>query len=83
MFHLALAGGLAHAAIQAAHDRGARTVVLGGGCFYNRVLSDALTLQLRDAGLAVARPQAVSCGDAGLALGQAWVAACTVAARAS
>lgn len=85
MFHLALASGLAHAAIRAATQANpqansqAATVVLGGGCFYNRVLSDLLTQQLRDAGLAVARPQGISCGDAGLALGQAWVAACTVA----
>ncbi len=78
-FHLALVNGLAHTAIHAARTRGLRDVVLGGGCFMNRVLSSQLTRRLQDAGFAVHQPQAMSCGDAGLALGQAWVAACTIA----
>ncbi|MEV4782074.1 carbamoyltransferase HypF, partial [Burkholderia sp. LMU1-1-1.1] len=51
-----------------------RTVALGGGCFFNRLLSERLAAQLVRRGLRVARAHAVSCGDAGLALGQAWVA---------
>jgi len=78
MFHLALAGGLAHAAIHAAHLNGVHTVVLGGGCFFNRLLNRLLCAQLADAGLAVAQPRSLSCGDAGLALGQAWIAATTL-----
>lgn len=74
-FHLGLAAGLAQAAIAAAREHGCREVVLAGGCFLNRLLSARLDAALRDAGLAVLRPQRVSCGDAGLALGQAWVAA--------
>lgn len=74
-FHLALAHGLAASAIAAAQARGLRTVVLGGGCFFNRLLSERVSSELQAAGLAVHRPQALSCGDAGLALGQAWVAA--------
>ena len=50
-------------------------VLLGGGCFANRLLSARLTQRLTAMGLAVFSAQAVSCGDAGLALGQAWVAA--------
>lgn len=76
LFHLALASGLAQAAGQAARRHGAATVVLGGGCFFNRLLSQQLSQALTDAGLRVARPASLSCGDAGLALGQAWVAAC-------
>jgi len=80
MFHLGLAGALAHSAILAARARGTRTVVLGGGCFLNRILTDRLTRALEQAGLMVLRPQRVSCGDAGLALGQAWAAGCMLKA---
>lgn len=78
-FHHALADGLADAAAGAAHERGCDTVVFGGGCFLNRVLSERLARQLQAAGLAVHAPRQAPCGDAGLALGQAWVAACSVA----
>jgi hydrogenase maturation protein HypF len=81
-FHLALAQGLVQAALQAARDNGARVVALGGGCFFNRLLSREVTAGLQAAGLAVLRPQQASCGDAGLALGQAWVAAHTMALQA-
>lgn len=73
-FHLALSDALADWAIRATTARGSRTVCLGGGCFFNRVLRERLTARLQDAGLAVFRPIDKSCGDAGLALGQAWVA---------
>lgn len=82
-FHHALADGLADAAVRAAHERGVETVVFGGGCFLNRVLSERLAMQLQAAGLAVHAPRQTPCGDAGLALGQAWVAACTVAAASA
>jgi hydrogenase maturation protein HypF len=49
-------------------------VLLGGGCFFNRLLSKRVKAGLQAAGLNVARPVSISCGDAGLALGQAWVA---------
>ena len=81
LFHMGLANGLAHSAIAAAREHGTSTIVLGGGCFLNQVLSDHLSSALRAAGLIVLRPQASGCGDAGLALGQAWVAACTVRAE--
>jgi len=73
-FHLALSQGLAAAAVQAARDAGAADVALVGGCFYNRLLDRLLAGTLEAAGLAVHRP-AAGCGDAGLALGQAWAAA--------
>jgi hydrogenase maturation protein HypF len=79
-FHLGLVNGLADSAIAAARRCGTRTVVLGGGCFFNKVLLVRLSAALSDAGLVVLRPEGVGCGDAGLALGQAWVAACTVEA---
>lgn len=73
-FHLALADVLADWAHRAARQHGCTTVCLGGGCFANHILCERLTARLQSAGLAVLRPQAHSCGDAGLALGQAWVA---------
>ena len=78
-FHLALADGLAAAAAAAAQQHDVNLVVLGGGCFMNRVLGERLAARLQRLGLAVQAPRQVSCGDAGLALGQAWVAACTLA----
>jgi hydrogenase maturation protein HypF len=80
-FHHALADGLADAAAQAARERGCGSVVLGGGCFMNRILTERLSADLQRRGLAVHAPRCTPCGDAGLALGQAWVAACTVAHR--
>ncbi|MBI2746298.1 Kae1-like domain-containing protein [Hydrogenophaga sp.] len=74
-FHLALADALADWATRAANERGCRSVCLGGGCFFNRVLRERLTQRLQATGLRVHRPLDKGCGDAGLALGQAWVAA--------
>ena len=73
-FHLALADALADWAHRAARQHGCATVCLGGGCFANRILCERVTARLQSAGLTVLRPEAHSCGDAGLALGQAWVA---------
>jgi hydrogenase maturation protein HypF len=73
-FHLALADALADWAQRAAHAHGCATVCLGGGCFANRILRERVTARLQSAGLAVRCPGVNSCGDAGLALGQAWVA---------
>ncbi|HEV6968833.1 carbamoyltransferase HypF [Roseateles sp.] len=73
-FHVSLAGALADWAAAAARETGVRTVCLGGGCFFNAVLSARLAERLASHGLRVLRPRATNCGDAGLALGQAWVA---------
>ncbi len=76
-FHLALAAGLAHCATEVALQRGIRKVVLSGGCFANRVLRQTLRRHLERADVEVIEPQWMGCGDEGLALGQAWLAACT------
>lgn len=78
LFHAGLADALADATVAAAARDGLHDVAFGGGCFFNRLLSQRLSARLTAAGLRVHRPQAVSCGDAGLALGQAWVAAATI-----
>ncbi|AQY66216.1 Kae1-like domain-containing protein [Pseudomonas veronii] len=72
LFHLTLAAALAD---WVEHQSTTLPVLLGGGCFANRLLSARLTQRLSARGLPVFSAQAVSCGDAGLALGQAWVAA--------
>lgn len=74
-FHVSLAHSLADWAAVAAREAGTRTVCLGGGCFFNAVLTSHLVGRLVSQGLRVLTPRSTSCGDAGLALGQAWVAA--------
>ena len=73
-FHLAMAGGLAHAAVKAANHHRIGQVGLTGGCFANQVLRNTLRTHLGRAALQVIEPQWVGCGDEGLALGQAWLA---------
>jgi len=70
--HLMLAHALADWAAHAAHQADCRIVCLGGGCFMNGILTREVTARLESLGLRVLRPQVTSCGDAGLALGQAW-----------
>jgi hydrogenase maturation protein HypF len=74
-FHLSLAQGLADWAAAAAATTGSGAVCLGGGCFFNALLHARVTQRLQQHGLRVLAPRTVSCGDAGLALGQAWIAA--------
>jgi hydrogenase maturation protein HypF len=74
-FHGALAQGLARAAGVAAQQTGAMQLALAGGCFFNRLLCAELHAAVAGQGLTVWQPQQFSCGDAGLALGQAWAAA--------
>ena len=74
-FHLMLAEALADWAAHAARQADCRTVCLGGGCFMNAILTREVTARLESLGLRVLRPQITNCGDAGLALGQAWVVA--------
>jgi len=77
-FHLTLAAALCQRTIALARAHQITSVALGGGCFFNRILKDAIVVQLESAGLKVWQTQSLSCGDAGLALGQAWVAGHTV-----
>ncbi|MEM5432605.1 Hydrogenase maturation protein hypF1 (plasmid) [Cupriavidus taiwanensis] len=72
VFHLALAEALAH---WAAHAAQGRVVLFGGGCFANPLLTAHLRESLAARGVHTLMPETVPCGDAGLALGQAWVAA--------
>ncbi len=74
LFHGALAAGLVQAAVQATAQHGTRTLVLAGGCFHNRLLQRLVTEGCAAHGIACVPPLSAGCGDAGLALGQAWLA---------
>lgn len=78
-FHLALADALVAGVLHARdhwHGPGPapQRVALSGGCFFNRLLRERVQQGLHAAGLVTALPTHRGCGDAGLALGQAWVA---------
>ncbi|MBK9439831.1 MAG: carbamoyltransferase HypF [Comamonadaceae bacterium] len=73
-FHLTLADALSQHTIALARAHQITDVALGGGCFFNQILKKAIVVRLEAAGLKVLQTQSLSCGDAALALGQAWVA---------
>lgn len=75
LFHGTLVEGLAAWVTAAAAETGVATVALGGGCFFNKVLTAGLCQRLTEAGLRPLTAIKASPGDAGLSLGQAWIAA--------
>lgn len=78
-FHTSVIEMLARAAELVVQRTGYRRIVLSGGCFHNVRLRGGLLATLRSRGMAVAAHQRVSTGDAGLALGQAVIAAAITA----
>lgn len=78
-FHNTVVELLAAAALMAREITGLNDVVLSGGCFVNRYLTERLTDRLEQAGLAIWTHQRVPCNDGGIALGQAAVAAAWLA----
>jgi len=71
LFHSTLAAALAAWVGAASAGSGIRAVVLGGGCFMNRVLAAKLRVLLEAAGLTVFEARQAPANDGGLALGQA------------
>lgn len=69
-FHRWLAAGISRLVKGCAARTGLKTVVLAGGCMYNRILLDGLMTRLAGNGLRVFAGQEVPAGDGGLALGQ-------------
>ena len=81
-FHEALALLLAEAAVDESRATGLTRVVLSGGCFANRLLTERCCHHLKLRGLAAFIHRRVPTGDGGLALGQAVVAAARLAEEA-
>jgi hydrogenase maturation protein HypF len=65
---------LAETIVAVAQRAGLERVVLGGGCFQNRLLLEGTVRRLRTAGLRPFWPHRVPPNDGGLALGQLYVA---------
>jgi hydrogenase maturation protein HypF len=78
LFHATVAHGLAVWLIRAAAQQGMDTIVLGGGCFLNKVLTNALLPNLAIQGLRVLTARQLAPGDSAISLGQAWVAMQTI-----
>jgi hydrogenase maturation protein HypF len=74
LFHGTLIAGLADWIGISAKQAGQTDIVLGGGCFMNRVLAEGLGRALRDRGLVPWFARAVPANDGGLSLGQAAMA---------
>ena len=74
LFHGTLAAALTDWAAGAAERTGLSRVALSGGCLFNRVLRQEMTRRLSALGLTPMLAVAVSPGDPGISLGQAWVA---------
>jgi hydrogenase maturation protein HypF len=74
LFHGTLIAGLAEWIGGYAAETDTTDVVLGGGCFMNRILADGLAQALRHRGLRPWLARAVPANDGGISLGQATVA---------
>ena len=69
-FHNSLAAGT----LEVARHLGIETVVLTGGCFQNRILSQTVETLLTRDGFRVLTHRRIPAGDGGLAVGQLWAA---------
>lgn len=74
LFHATLAEGLAQWVKRAAVAQNIDVVALGGGCFLNNALMQALEPALNALGLKVLKARQMQPGDSAISLGQAWVA---------
>lgn len=66
---------IASAAAVMAEEFPTYSVVLSGGCFQNRILTELVTDKLRRQGRTVTTPSTIPCNDGGLAAGQIAIAA--------
>lgn len=73
-FHTELIDGLTRWFSQAQDQYPLSRIVCSGGCFQNRILRDELGERLLKAGFSVYFPKSIPVNDAGISLGQAWLA---------
>ena len=74
-FHRALAEGLADMALRIAGDRGLGVIGFSGGVANNDIMTGIIRKRVEKEGLRFLRHRKVPCGDGGLSLGQAAIAA--------
>jgi hydrogenase maturation protein HypF len=74
LFHATLTDALVAWVVAAMENTGLNSVVFGGGCFLNRLLSANLATRLEVMGVCVYQACQAPPNDGGLSLGQAWVA---------
>ena len=78
-FHATIVTMLAEATEWSVRTTGIDRVALSGGCFANQRLRDGLIVELRKRGIEARSHGRVPTGDAGLSLGQAYIASCVAA----
>lgn len=74
LFHGTLIAGLTEWIVSWSKKTAIKTILLSGGCFLNKVLSEGLSQELSRLDFEVYLPQKLPPNDGGLSLGQAWVA---------
>lgn len=74
LFHGTLIKALCEWTTTAATKNNCDAVILAGGCFLNRALTEGLITALKENGLKAYLPLQVPANDGGISLGQAWIA---------
>lgn len=74
IFHGTLIAGLTEWLNHNAMRHNVKIVLLSGGCFLNKVLSEGLIKQLNHWGIRALLPKQLPPNDGGISLGQAWIA---------
>ncbi|MDX9689821.1 MAG: hydrogenase maturation protein HypF [Alphaproteobacteria bacterium] len=75
LFHGTLAAALADWLVWASQKTNIVKVALAGGCFFNKILREALQKATMGSGLELLWPRQLSAGDMSIAVGQAYAAA--------
>lgn len=73
-FHYTLAALIYKKAVQEIQQTGVMKVVLSGGCFQNKLLTETLQYLFRQAGIPIYIPSRIPCNDSGIAVGQLAIA---------
>lgn len=79
LFHGTLTAAITHWVNEAVAATGIRRVVLSGGCFLNRVLTNGLVDGLEERGIEPLRAMRLKPGDSAVSLGQAWAVEMSIA----